>query len=88
MGEVYGYDEAARTQCLTSEQRLQFHQEHSGPVMETLHAWLGAQFDERKVRSERESDRVGILRGFDNSSHGEEFEVADLCYTRLEMELA
>ena len=49
LGEVYGYDEAARTQCLSPEQRLQFHQEHSGPVMETLHAWLGAQFDERKV---------------------------------------
>jgi len=30
------------------EQRLHFHQEHSGPVMETLHIWLGAQFDERK----------------------------------------
>ena len=49
LGEVYGYDEAARAQCLSPEQRLHFHQEHSGPVMETLHIWLGAQFDERKV---------------------------------------
>ena len=49
LGEVYGFDEAARTQRLSPEQRLCFHQEHSGPVMETLHIWLNAQFDERKV---------------------------------------
>ena len=49
LGEVYGYDEAARTQCLSPGERLQFHQEHSGPVMETLHTWLNAQFDERRV---------------------------------------
>ena len=47
LGEVYGYDEQA--QCMSPEQRLHFHQEHSGPVMEKLHTWLGAQFAERKV---------------------------------------
>ncbi len=26
-----------------------FHQEHSGPVMEKLHSWCAAQFEERKV---------------------------------------
>ena len=26
-----------------------FHQEHSGPVMEKLHAWLSAQFEEMNV---------------------------------------
>ncbi len=40
LGEVYGYDEAARAQCMSSEQRLRFHQEHSGLVMETLHSGL------------------------------------------------
>ena len=49
LGEVYGYDEAARTQGMSPEQRLGFHQEHSGPVMEKLHIWLDAQFDERRV---------------------------------------
>jgi transposase len=49
LGEVYGYDDQARTQCLSPEQRLHFHQEHSGPVMETLKVWCGAQFAERKV---------------------------------------
>jgi transposase len=49
LGEVYGYDEAARAQGMSPEQRLRFHQEHSGPVMEKLHVWLDAQFDERRV---------------------------------------
>jgi transposase len=49
LGEVYGYDEAARAQGMSPQQRLHFHQEHSGPVMERLHIWLDAQFDERRV---------------------------------------
>jgi transposase len=49
LGEVYGYDEAAREHGMSGEQRLRFHQEHSGPVMERLHIWLDAQFDERLV---------------------------------------
>jgi transposase len=49
LGEVYGYDGAARAQRMSPEQRLRFHQEHSGPVMERLHIWLDAQFDERRV---------------------------------------
>ena len=49
LGKVYGYDEVARVQGMSPEQRLRFHQEHSRPVMETLHAWLNAQFDKRKV---------------------------------------
>jgi hypothetical protein len=49
LGEVYGYDEAARAQRMSPEQRLHFHQEHSGPVMAKLHIWLDAQFGERRV---------------------------------------
>jgi transposase len=49
LGEVYGYDDQSRAQCLSGEQRLHFHQEHSGPVMEKLKIWCGAQFAERKV---------------------------------------
>src|ERR1700723_3077134 len=49
LGEVYRYDEAARALRMSPEQRLRFHQEHSGPVMERLHVWLDAQFDERMV---------------------------------------
>jgi transposase len=49
LGEVYGYDEVAREQGMSPEERLHFHQEHSGPVMEKLHTWGSAQFAERKV---------------------------------------
>jgi transposase len=48
-GEVYGYDAAAEERSLTPEERLRFHQEHSGPVMDNLHAWLVAQFEEKRV---------------------------------------
>jgi hypothetical protein len=49
LGEVYGYDEQAREHSLSPQERLRFHQLHSGPVMEQLHAWLHAQFEERNV---------------------------------------
>lgn len=49
VGEIYGYDDQARQQGLSAEERLRFHQQHSGPVMETLHVWLSAQFDEKKA---------------------------------------
>lgn len=47
--EVYGYDAAAREKGMSAEERLAFHQEHSKPVMEKLHMWLQAQFEERLV---------------------------------------
>jgi transposase len=47
--EVYGYDAVTREQGMSAEERLVFHQEHSKPVMEKLHTWLQAQFDERLV---------------------------------------
>src|SRR5271169_1671694 len=49
LGEVYRYDAEARAGGLTAEERLRFHQEHSGPVMEKLHGWLAAQFAELKT---------------------------------------
>jgi transposase len=49
LGEVYGYDDQARTLGMSAEDRLHFHQEHSGPVMEKLHTWCEVQFEERKV---------------------------------------
>jgi len=47
--EIYGYDAVAREQGMSAEERLAFHQEHSKPVMDKLHTWLEAQFDERLV---------------------------------------
>ena len=49
LGQVYGYDAEAREQAMTPVQRLQFHQQHSGPVMERLHRWLEMQLAERKT---------------------------------------
>jgi transposase len=49
LGEVYKYDAEAREGSLTPEARLQFHQQHSRPVMDKLHAWLEAQLAERKT---------------------------------------
>ncbi len=47
--EIYRYDAVTRKQGMAAEQRLTFHQEHSKPVMDKLHAWLEAQFDEKLV---------------------------------------
>lgn len=49
LGQVYSHDAQARERSLTPDQRLQFHQAHSGPVIEQLHHWLEAQFAERKT---------------------------------------
>ena len=48
-GEVYSYDAQAEEQGLQPEERLRFHQQHSLPVMNTLHVWLKTQIAEKKV---------------------------------------
>jgi len=47
--EVYRYEAEAEERGLTPEARLRFHQEHSQPVMDALHAWFETQFAEKKV---------------------------------------
>jgi transposase len=49
LGQVYGHDAEAHERSLMPDERLRFHQERSGPVMEQLHRWLEAQFAERKT---------------------------------------
>jgi transposase len=46
---IYKNDALAREQNLPPEERLRFHQAHSGPTMEELHVWLAQQFEERRV---------------------------------------
>jgi hypothetical protein len=48
-GKVYGYDAQAEEQGLSPEERLRFHEEYSRPMMDALHAWLSAQFEEKRV---------------------------------------
>ncbi|MGH8310402.1 MAG: IS66 family transposase, partial [Steroidobacteraceae bacterium] len=49
LAEVFRNDAHCRKQRMSPAQRLAYHQEHSGPVMDKLKAWFDAQFDERKV---------------------------------------
>ena len=49
LGEVYRNDAAAREQKMSPEGRLRFHQQHSRPIMDKLHAWMKAQLDDRKT---------------------------------------
>jgi transposase len=49
LGMVYGNDAMTREQGLDAEQRLQFHQQYSGPLMEQLHGWLEEQLTGAKT---------------------------------------
>jgi transposase len=49
LGLVYGFEAETVERCLTSSERLAFHQQHSRPVMEKLHVWLEAQLAENKT---------------------------------------
>ena len=49
LAKVYKNDEVAREEEMSPEERLKFHQENSGPVMEELFAWLNRQFDEKLI---------------------------------------
>ena len=47
--DVYKNDEVAKERNLSPEERLQFHQAESGPLMDDLKVWLIRQFEDRLV---------------------------------------
>ncbi len=47
--DVYRYDELAREEGMSAEQRLCFHQEHSKPLIDGLKKWLRRQLDDKLV---------------------------------------
>lgn len=49
LGKVYNNDEIARTQNMSWQQRLQFHQQNSGPLIDDLQLWLVKQLDQKLV---------------------------------------
>jgi transposase len=49
LGGVYHNDAVARERALSPEDRLHYHQEHSGPLMQGLHDWMEAQLAEHKT---------------------------------------
>jgi transposase len=49
LGQVYGFEAHTVERGLTPAERLAFHQQHSGPIMEALHVWLETQLAEKKT---------------------------------------
>lgn len=49
LGKVYKNDEIARMQNMSWQQRLQFHQQNSGPLIDDLQLWLVTQLDQKLV---------------------------------------
>jgi transposase len=47
--DVYHNDALAREHGMSPQERLTFHQTHSGPRMAELEAWMATQIEERKV---------------------------------------
>ncbi|CCK80941.1 IS66 family transposase [Desulfobacula toluolica] len=49
LAEVYHVDAQAKEQNMTADQRLAFHQVHSGSLMNTLRSWLDTQIKDKLV---------------------------------------
>jgi hypothetical protein len=47
--QIYQVDAEAKQQQLSPDERLRLHQERSQTVMDELHLWLRAQFEEKRV---------------------------------------
>jgi len=47
--DVYYFDKISREKKMSPEDRLLYHQENSGPLMEDLRQWIQKQFDEKKA---------------------------------------
>jgi transposase len=46
LGKVYKYDEIAKIEKLSAQQRLEYHQQYSKPVVDELKEWLDAQINQ------------------------------------------
>lgn len=49
LGKVYKYDKDTKEQNISPDQRLKYHQEKSGPLMEELKVWLTNQIEQNLV---------------------------------------
>jgi len=49
LGAVFHNDAVTRERALSAEDRLHYHQEHSGPLMQKLYHWMEAQLAEHKT---------------------------------------
>ncbi len=48
-GKLYENDAFTKKLDMSDQQRLEYHQQHSGPFMESFHIWLNEQFDQKLV---------------------------------------
>jgi transposase len=61
--KVYLNDALARDRTMSGEERLRFHQSESGPLMETLEAWLTEQIEQHKVEPNSGlGEAIGYMR--------------------------
>ncbi len=51
LSKVYKNDALAKEEKMSPEQRLQYHQQHSAPIMEGLKKWMDKQIDEKLVEA-------------------------------------
>jgi transposase len=49
IAQIYHFEDLAKKQGLNPDQRLAFHQQHSGPVLEGLKSWLEEQWDQKQI---------------------------------------
>ncbi len=49
IGKIYKIDDITGKDQMSDLERLQYHQQHSGPIMEELKEWLNTQFEDKKV---------------------------------------
>jgi len=49
IGKIYHFDDLSKKQNHSANQRLEFHQVHSAPVMEELKRWCTDQIEQKKV---------------------------------------
>jgi hypothetical protein len=49
IAKVYHFEDLAKKQGLNQDQRLAFHQQHSGAVMKELKSWLEEQWDQKQI---------------------------------------
>jgi transposase len=49
LGGVYANDAITKERTMTPVERLEFHRQHSQPLMDALERWMREQFSERKV---------------------------------------
>ncbi len=62
LGKVYKNDAVAQKQQLSKDERLAYHQEHSGSVMKELKLWLKALTQEHKVEPNSSlGDAIGYM---------------------------